>query len=93
MGGNIYGVEAASRVYFGIPSSDLNLAQASILAALPNDPTDLNPYIYWERLKKRQLYVLNRNLLRFLLIAIWFPAYISTYKKANVSSCKKCEGS
>ncbi len=60
MGGNIYGVEAASQVYFALPSSDLNLAQASILAALPNDPTDLNPYIYWERLKKRQLYVLNR---------------------------------
>lgn len=60
MGGNIYGVEAASRVYFGLPASDLNLAQASILAALPNDPTDLNPYTYWEKLKKRQLYVLHR---------------------------------
>lgn len=60
MGGNIYGVEAASRVYFGLPSSDLNLAQASVLAALPNDPTDLNPYSYWDKLKKRQLYVLNR---------------------------------
>ena len=45
MGGNIYGVEAASRVYFALPSRDLNLAQASILAALPNDPTDLNPAI------------------------------------------------
>ena len=52
MGGNIYGVEAAAQVYFGLPSSDLNLAQASILAALPNDPTDLNPYTYWEKLKK-----------------------------------------
>ncbi len=45
MGGNIYGVEAASRVYFALPSSDLNLAQATILAVLPNDPTDLNPAI------------------------------------------------
>ncbi len=60
MGGNIYGVEAASRVYFALPSSDLNLAQASILAALPNDPTDLNPYTHWDKLKKRQLYVLHR---------------------------------
>ncbi|MGK7878004.1 MAG: penicillin-binding protein 1C [Xenococcaceae cyanobacterium] len=60
MGGNIYGVEAAARVYFGIPATELNLAQASLLAALPNNPTYLNPYDYWEPLKKRQLYVLNR---------------------------------
>jgi penicillin-binding protein 1C len=60
MGGNIYGVEAASRVYFGISASDLNLAQASLLAAIPNNPTYLNPYDYWEPLKKRQKYVLDR---------------------------------
>lgn len=60
MGSNIYGVEAAARIYFGVPASDLNLAQASILAALPNDPTDLNPYTGWEKLKKRQAYVLSR---------------------------------
>lgn len=60
MGGNIYGVEAASRVYFGIPAADLNLAQASLLAAIPNNPTYLNPYDYWEPLKKRQQYVLDR---------------------------------
>ncbi|MBW4665719.1 MAG: penicillin-binding protein 1C [Chroococcus sp. CMT-3BRIN-NPC107] len=60
MGGNIYGVEAAAQVYFAVPSRELNLAQASILAALPNDPTDLNPYIHWEKLKKRQVYVLDR---------------------------------
>ncbi|NJK47199.1 penicillin-binding protein 1C [Candidatus Gracilibacteria bacterium] len=60
MGGNIYGTEAASRVYFGIPAADLNLAQASLLAAIPNNPTYLNPYDYWEPLKKRQKYVLDR---------------------------------
>jgi len=60
MGGNIYGVEAAARVYFGVPARDLNLAQASLLAALPNDPTYLNPYDYWYALKERQFYVLDR---------------------------------
>lgn len=60
MGGNVYGVEAASRVYFGIPAAELNLARATILAALPNDPTDLNPYYYWDALKQRQAYVLDR---------------------------------
>ena len=60
MGGNIYGVEAAARTYFSIPASELNLAQASLLAAIPNNPTYFNPYQHWERLKQRQKYVLNR---------------------------------
>ncbi|MGB3420531.1 MAG: penicillin-binding protein 1C [Dolichospermum sp.] len=60
MGGNIYGVEAAARIYFSIPASDLNLAQASILAAIPNNPTYFNPYQHRERLQQRQKYVLNR---------------------------------
>ncbi len=60
MGGNIYGVEAAARVYYGISAQELNLAQASLLAALPNDPTDLNPYSRWLPLKERQRYVLER---------------------------------
>ncbi|MFN6558408.1 MAG: penicillin-binding protein 1C [Nostoc sp. ChiSLP01] len=63
MGGNIYGVEAAARTYFSIPASDLNLAQASLLAAIPNNPTYFNPYEHWERLKQRQKYVLNRMVL------------------------------
>ncbi|BCL34121.1 hypothetical protein NSMS1_05680 [Nostoc sp. MS1] len=60
MGGNIYGVEAAAQTYFSIPASDLNLAQASLLAAIPNNPTYFNPYEHGERLKQRQKYVLNR---------------------------------
>ncbi|WP_373526068.1 penicillin-binding protein 1C [Nostoc sp.] len=60
MGGNIYGVEAAAQTYFSIPASELNLAQASLLAAIPNNPTYFNPYQHWERLKQRQKYVLNR---------------------------------
>ncbi|MTJ10839.1 penicillin-binding protein 1C [Anabaena sp. UHCC 0204] len=60
MGGNIYGVEAAARIYFSIPASDLNLAQASFLAAIPNNPTYFNPYQHRERLQQRQKYVLNR---------------------------------
>jgi penicillin-binding protein 1C len=60
MGGNIYGVEAAARIYFSIPANDLNLAQASMLAAIPNNPTYFNPYQHQERLQQRQKYVLNR---------------------------------
>ncbi|WP_427162985.1 penicillin-binding protein 1C [Aliinostoc sp. HNIBRCY26] len=60
MGGNIYGVEAAARTYFSIPASDLNIAQASLLAAIPNNPTYFDPLQHWNRLQQRQKYVLNR---------------------------------
>ena len=60
MGGNIYGIEAAARIYFGIPASDLTLSQASLLAALPNDPNHLNPYWNLAGLQRRQTYVVER---------------------------------
>ena len=46
--------------WFGIPAADLNLAQATLLAAIPNDPTDLNPYSNWQGLKQRQAYAIDR---------------------------------
>jgi penicillin-binding protein 1C len=60
MGGNLYGIEGASKAYFGISSSDLTLAQASFLASIPNSPTHLNPYNNLEEIKKRQKYVLEK---------------------------------
>ena len=43
-GGNIYGVEEASQDFFGKKSSDVTLAEAAYLAALPNAPTFYSPY-------------------------------------------------
>ncbi len=60
MGGNLYGVEAAARTYFGEPASDLDLAQASLLAAIPNDPSRFAPDADWHALRLRQRYVLAR---------------------------------
>ena len=42
-GNQLFGVEAASRWYLGKPASDVSLAEAAFLAALPNAPTVLNP--------------------------------------------------
>ncbi|MGK7912888.1 MAG: penicillin-binding protein 1C [Synechococcus sp.] len=67
MGGNIYGVEAASRIYFGLPASDLTLSQASLLAAIPNNPNHLNPYQNFEGLQRRQTYVIDRMLAEQLI--------------------------
>ncbi|MCK4233910.1 penicillin-binding protein 1C [candidate division WOR-3 bacterium] len=60
MGGNLYGVEGAAKAYFGIPSSDLTLAQATFLASIPNSPNKLNPYHNLKEIKKRQRYVLEK---------------------------------
>ncbi len=59
MGGNVYGIEAAARTYFGIPASDLDLAQAALLAGLPNDPSGLEPRTHWRNARARQRAVLN----------------------------------
>lgn len=56
---NLYGIERASKAIFGIPSKDLNLAQATILAALPNNPSLFNPYDKLEATLERQEYILR----------------------------------
>lgn len=43
-GGRRNGVESASQTYFGKSAKDLTLAEASLLAAIPNNPGVLNPY-------------------------------------------------
>ncbi len=60
MGGNLYGVEAGARTYFGEPAADLDLAQAALLAAIPNDPDHLAPDADWSALRRRQHFILER---------------------------------
>ena len=43
-GSNAYGVEAASQKYFGKKISDVSLAEAATLAALPQAPSRYSPY-------------------------------------------------
>ncbi len=43
-GGSVYGVEAASRYYFDKSVEDITIAEAAILAALPQAPTAYSPY-------------------------------------------------
>ncbi|MGM0424757.1 MAG: penicillin-binding protein 1A, partial [Thermodesulfobacteriota bacterium] len=62
MGHRAYGVEAAARTYFGKHSSELDLAEAAVLAGLPKAPSAYNPYKHPERAKSRQKYVLDRML-------------------------------
>lgn len=43
-GGTSYGIEAAANLYFGKSAKDLNLAEASLLAGLPQRPSVYSPY-------------------------------------------------
>ena len=59
-GSTAYGIEAASGIYFGKSASDLNLAEAAVLAALPQAPSYYSPYgSNKEELIDRQHVVLN----------------------------------
>jgi len=60
MGGDLTGVEAGARTYFGTPASELDLAHAAFLAALPNDPVRLDPYAHRAALEARRRDVLAR---------------------------------
>ncbi len=43
-GGRRNGVESAAQTYFGKSCSDLTIAEAALLAAIPNNPGKYNPY-------------------------------------------------
>ena len=43
-GGRRNGVESAAQAYFGKGAKDLTLAEAALLASIPNNPAVLNPY-------------------------------------------------
>ena len=54
-----YGIENASKFYFGKSASNLDLAEASLLAAIPKAPSNYSPLIHYDIAKKRQLAILN----------------------------------
>ena len=54
-----YGIENASKFYFGKSAKDLDLAEASILAGIPKAPSNYSPIIDLNASKERQLLILN----------------------------------
>jgi 1A family penicillin-binding protein len=59
-GVNGFGIEQAARTFFDKPARDLTLAEASLLAGLPQSPSGYNPYYHLDRAKTRQQAVLRR---------------------------------
>lgn len=57
--GGIFGIENASQYYFNKKARDLTLAEASILAGIPKDPTYYSPISNEKASKKRQKLILS----------------------------------
>lgn len=49
-----YGLQAASRGYFGLDANELSLSQIAYLCAIPNSPSYYNPYKHPENAIKRR---------------------------------------
>ncbi len=58
-GNRAYGSQAAAQVYFGKDAKDLTIAEAALMAGLPQSPTALNPFKHYEAAKARQRLVLH----------------------------------
>ena len=60
LGGGTYGVNAASKHYFGHGAEEITPAEAAILVIQLSNPTHYNPFDYPNRARDRQLDVLNQ---------------------------------
>jgi penicillin-binding protein 1A len=60
LGSSAYGVEAASRVYFDKHVKDITVAEAAILAGLPQRPSEYSPHKSFDSAKARQEYVIGQ---------------------------------
>ncbi len=69
MGPRVFGVEAAAQKYFGKSASDINLAEAAMLAGLPQAPSRYNPAEHYERALNRSNLVLSRMLANDMITA------------------------
>jgi penicillin-binding protein 1A len=61
-GAGTYGIAAAARGFFDVEPGGLSLAQAALLAGLPQAPTRYDPRRHPEKALRRQGYVLDRML-------------------------------
>lgn len=60
LGNRAYGFAAASEIYFGKPMKDLTIAEAAMLAGLPQAPSANNPISNPKRARVRQQYIIER---------------------------------
>jgi penicillin-binding protein 1A len=62
LGHNSFGIAAAAQTYFGKPLSQLDIAQAASLAALPKAPSTYDPFLHPQMALQRRNFVISRML-------------------------------
>jgi penicillin-binding protein 1A len=60
LGNRAYGFAAAADTYFGKPLKDITIAEAAMLAGLPQAPSANNPVTRPAKARARQLYIIER---------------------------------
>jgi penicillin-binding protein 1A len=60
LGQRAYGVGAAAETYFGKSLADVDVAEAALLAGIPQAPSRFNPVASREQAERRRAYVLRR---------------------------------
>jgi len=87
LGHGAYGVEAASRLYFGKHAKELTLPEAAVIAAIIRSPMYYSPITHADRAKARRNYVLGRMLKEKFITAEQYrqavnaPIVLGTYKE------------
>ena len=83
-GGRRNGIESGARAYFGKSAKDLTLAEAALLTAIPQNPTQLTPFCYnnesAENCAKRRSNLLSRQ--RYTLVVMADIGFI-THEQAQ----------
>jgi penicillin-binding protein 1A len=62
LGHNSFGIAAAAQTYFSKPLSQLDIAQAASLAALPKAPTNYDPFLHPADALARRNFIISRML-------------------------------
>jgi penicillin-binding protein 1A len=89
LGHGAYGVEAASRLYFGKHAKELSLPEAAVLAALIRSPMYYSPLTHPDRARMRRDYVLRRMLAEKFINAEQYgqavsaPITLGTFKEES----------
>lgn len=60
LGRGSYGVQAAAKTFFNKDISEISIAEAAVLAGMPQAPGKFSPHLNPKKAKERQLYVLRR---------------------------------
>ncbi len=82
-GNRAYGCEAAAQTYFGKHARELSISEASLLAGLPQSPTNLDPWRHFDHAQKRQRVVLHEML---QTSRITYPQYLDALKDTSVEA-------